>query len=209
MKKVICIAVLMLAFNAASVMGIDAMGSAFGTLSTAKSLGAGVGNAGLVVGIADATTFAGTFTYGMSQYIDGRFKLGMISANDNTEVIFGADFKYQMWAMNDASAKRFDMGIGGMFEYFSSGPVSVLLFGGFVLGSYPVQLSNGKILTPYGRLNIRLESYSVDGGGSDSEIEFGLNAGVSYDLSDNITAFGEFQLDGNDGLFVGVDFRVL
>ena len=209
MKKIICIAVLMLALSTSSVMSKGAMGSAFGTTTTAKSLGAGVGNAGLVIGIADATTFAGTFTYGMSQYIDGRFKLGMISDNDNTEIIFGADLKYQIWAMNDASAKPFDMGIGGMFEYFKSGSVSVLLIGGFVLGSYPVQLSNGNILTPYGRFNLRLESFSIDGGGSESELEFGLNAGVSYDLSDNITAFGEFQFDGNNGIFFGLDFRVL
>jgi len=204
MKKIICIAVVLLAFNASTVLGIDAMGSAFGTTTTAKALGAGNGNFGLIAGIADATTFGGTFTYGMSDYIDGRLKLGLISDNDETEISFAADMKYQIWSVNDASAKPFDMALGGMFEYFSYESTGYTQLGGFVLGSYPMQLSNGNFLTLYSRFNLRLES-----GGSESELRYGVNGGVSFDLSQNMTAFGEFQIDGNDGVFFGIDFRVL
>ncbi|MFH2050643.1 MAG: hypothetical protein ABIJ12_14510 [bacterium] len=209
MKKFILIAVLMLVLNSSSVMGIEAAGTAFGTTTTAKVIGAGNGNFGMVAGIADATTFGGTFTYGMSNYIDGRVKLGLISANSNTDIVFGADLKYQIWSVSDAAAKPFDMSLGGLLEYTSGDHYSILHLGGFVLGSYPFQLNNGSFLTPYARFNLRLENFSADDGGSSSELEFGINGGVSYDLSKNMTAYGEFQIDGNDGVFFGLDFRVL
>ncbi len=209
MKKNICVAVLVLAFSSSSVLGIDAMGSAFGTATTAKTVGAETGRFGMVAGIADAKTFAGTFTYGMSQYLDGRLKLGLISDHDETEITFGADIKYQLWSMRDASPKPFDMAFGGMFEFFKDRKYNVFQIGGFVLGSYPVQLSNKSYLTPYAKINMRLEGFQDDGGDSKSELEFGLNGGVSFDLSDNISAFGEFQFDGNNGIFFGMDFRVM
>ena len=216
MKKIICITVLLLALSTSSVMSKGAFGSAFGTLSTAKSMGSGVGEFGLGLGIADATSFTGTFGYGMSQYIDGRIKLGLLSDNDETEITFGIDMKYQLWSVNDASSKPFDFALGGLLEYVSSDGWSVLQVGGFVLGSYPILLSNNQTLTPYGRFSLRLENVDYDGEGlgvgvsdSDSELEFGFNGGVAYSVSTNMTIFGEFQFDGNDGIFFGLDFRVL
>jgi len=209
MKKFICVAVLMLVLSASSVMGIEAAGTAFGTTTTAKVIGVGNGNFGLVAGIADATSFGGTFTYGMSEYFDGRFKLGLVSDNDNTDIVFGADLKYQIWSVADASSKPFDMALGGLFEYMSGDHFSILHVGGFVLGSYPVKLNSGNFLTPYGRFNLRLENFSADGSDSESELEFGINGGISFDLTKNMTAYGEFQIDGNDGVFFGLDFRIL
>ncbi|MFQ5499995.1 MAG: hypothetical protein ACE5FH_10020 [Candidatus Zixiibacteriota bacterium] len=44
---------------------------------------------------------------------------------------------------------------------------------------------------------------------SRSNLEFGLNGGVAWNVSRNLTLFGEFQLDGNDGIFFGLDFDIL
>lgn len=193
----------------------DTFGSVFGTLATAHSMGQGVGDFGFAVGIADATSIIGSFSYGMSQYTDGRAKIALVDAdNADTKIAFGADFKWQFWSFGTGeTSDPFDMALGGMFEYVDVGPVSAFQVGGQWLASYPVLLKNNRTLSPYGRFNIRLESASFDNGvggdDSSSNIRFGLNGGVAFELTDELTLFGEFQIDGNDGVFFGLDFNVM
>jgi hypothetical protein len=101
------------------------------------------------------------------------------------------------------------MAAGGFLEFIDFGGASLLQFGGQLIGSYPVTLSNGKLLSPYGRLNVRLERASMSGGGSDSDMQFGLNGGVAFGLTSTVNLYGEFQIDGNDGIFLGIDFRAM
>ena len=213
MKKLIAIMITLVALAATSASAISAHGSAFGNLATAKTLGQGKGAFGVGVGIADATSFVGWFNYGLSDYIDGRLKLGLIDTDGgDTEITFGADFKYQFWTVNGAMANPLDMAVGGFFEYADYGPASVFQVGGQLIGSYPFILQGGTTLSPYGRFNLRLESVSLDVGGrsdSDSDLEFGLNGGVAWQVSPTINVYGEFQIDGNDGVFFGIDFSVL
>jgi hypothetical protein len=44
---------------------------------------------------------------------------------------------------------------------------------------------------------------------SNSDIKFGLNGGVAWDLTRLMRLYGEFQLDGNDGVFFGIEFGVM
>jgi hypothetical protein len=144
----------------------------------------------------------------MSKYFDGRLKLGLIDTDfGDTEVVFGADFKYQFWSVAGTVPKSFDMAFGGFLEYVDISSFSVLQLGGHLIGSYPFTLANGSVLSPYGRFNIRLESYS--NGTSDSEIKFGLNGGVEWQATNTLSLFGEFQIDGNDGIFFGLAYDVL
>ena len=46
------------------------------------------------------------------------------------------------------------------------------------------------------------------GGDSDSDFKFGLNLGIKYELSSEMNLYGEFQIDGLNGLFAGIDVRV-
>ena len=220
MKKLTVITLVVVLMFGASSFAIDAAGSGFGNLMTAKAQGQGKGNFGGGVGIADATSFFGSFTYGLSRYMDGRLHMGMSDPGDNAdaELIFGADIKWQMWGVEDSTSNRpFDFAIGGLFEYVSTDFISVLQLGGFALGSYPFVLSNGSTLSPYGRLNLRLENLSYDWPAgfppdlddSESNLEFGLHAGVAWKFGSTTTAYAEFQLDGNDGLFLGIDFNVM
>ena len=106
------------------------------------------------------------------------------------------------------------MALGAFGEYYDFENSSAFEIGGQILASYPVKMENGMILTPYGRFNIRLESLSWDNtlpGVDDSEtnLEFGLNAGVKWVITKSFDLYGEFQLDGNDGLFFGIDFNIL
>lgn len=217
MKKIIVSTIAFIVLAATNVSAINAHGSAFGNFAVAKSIGQGKGAFGVGVGIADATSVVGWFSYGLSEYIDGRLKLGLIDADEgDTEITFGADFKYQFWSVIGAVANPLDMALGGFLEYVDYGPISAFQVGGQVVGSYPLKLNNGTTLSPYGRFNMRLEKCSwgakykgFSASGSDSDLEFGLNGGVAWEVSPTINVYGEFQIDGNDGIFLGIDFGVL
>ncbi|MEA2030620.1 MAG: hypothetical protein U9N55_03360 [candidate division Zixibacteria bacterium] len=204
MKKIVCSVGLLLILSSSSIMAFDACGSVFGNLSTAESLGMGQGRFAGGIGIADATSFHGAFVYGMSQYIDGRLKLGAASNNGETYFTLGADMKYQIWSADDYANHPFDLAIGGLFEHISFNGAGLSEIGIFGLGSYPMELTNGHKLSPYGRLNIRIESSE-----SNSELEFGLHGGVCYEATEFINLYGEIQIDGNEGIFFGLDYRAL
>lgn len=207
MKTAIVLATVLL--TAGVTYGDDALGSAFGTLSKAQVIGAGAGDVGLAVGIADMNSFVGSFAYGMSSSTEGRIKLG-IADNDpaDAELTFGMDFHYQMMDFDPAvQSDPLDMSVGGFLEYVDFDHWSIFQIGADLLGSYPFRMDNNTTLSPYGRFNVRLESYS--NGGSDTKLKFGLSMGACWDLSADFGAYGEFQFDGNDGLFMGIRYRVL
>lgn len=218
MKRIVAAALIVVTFAALGTqVRAEALGSVFGNLMTAQALGQGKGDFAAGVGIADATSFFGQFNYGLSQYMNGRIKVGLADPGEgaDTKLVLGADLTWQIWDY-DATAEQthpFDMALGGMFEYADYEVISVIEFGGFVLGSYPITLESGTVLTPYGRVGLRVESVDFDydgfGGGSDSNLEFGINGGLEWEITDATSLFGEFQLDGNDGVFFGVNFNVM
>ena len=217
MRTAIVMTAVLTALGASSVMAVDAAGSAFGNLQTASAIGQGHGAFGTGIGIADATSFVGWFQYGLAEYVDGRVKVGLVDPDGgDTEITFGADLKYQLWNVLGTVERPLDLAVGGFLEYADYDGSSVFQVGGQVLGSYPFTLRNGSVLSPYGRFNIRLEHISweakvlgVKKSGSDSELEFGLNGGVAWEATNTVTLLGEFQIDGNDGLFLGATFDVL
>ncbi|MCK4633025.1 MAG: hypothetical protein KAT79_07110, partial [candidate division Zixibacteria bacterium] len=75
--------------------------------------------------------------------------------------------------------------------------------------SYPFVMTNGTTLSPYGRINLRMERMSYTFKDSDSDLRFGLNAGVGWAISPTINLYAELQIDGNDGLFLGADFNIM
>ncbi|MFQ6007773.1 MAG: hypothetical protein ACE5K8_02370, partial [Candidatus Zixiibacteriota bacterium] len=135
MKKIIAIVSTIVVATATNVAANSAHGSAFGNFSSARTIGQGQGAFGLGVGVADATSFVGWFTYGLSTYADGRLKLGLIDYDaSDTEITFGADFKYQFWSVGGALANPLDMALGGFLEYVDYGFHSVFQLGGQLLG---------------------------------------------------------------------------
>ena len=217
MKRTGFIAVALVLLCGVSSYGIDAAGSAFGNLTTAKAIGQAKGDFGGGVGIADATSFFGSFTYGLSEYMDGRIRVGMYDPGDNVdaELAFALDMKYQLWdAAAPTTQSAIDLSIGGFLEYLG-GDVSILELGGFGLVSYEFAMSNGQAISPYGRLNLRMERISWDlpegfeGDDSETNLEFGIHGGLAWQITPTIQLFGEFQLDGNDGVLFGVDFNVM
>jgi len=212
MKITVWIVAILCVMLGASAFAYDAVGSAFGALSTAEALGQGKANLGAGVGIADATSAFGQLTYGLSKYVDGRLKLGLRDDQD-TKLALGGDFKWQFISSDQTNRKPVDMAVGGFFEYTDFGGLSAFQVGGQFFGSRSFKMSNGSSLIPYGRFNVRLEALSWDSNGpgddSDTKLRFGLNAGCSWKMTPTIDLFGEFQLDGNDGVLFGIDFNVM
>jgi hypothetical protein len=186
------------------------IGLATGCATTADACGFGVGNLGAILNIGDeSTNILGTLSYGFSQYTEGRVKLGLSdpdAPNTDATIIFGADFKYEFMDYYDKiNPAPFDMAFGGLFEWVDYDELSIMQIGGSVIGSIPYHFQSGRRLIPYGRFNIRIEHSSNRV--SDSEIEFGLNVGTKYEFSSDMGIYGEFQIDGNTGLILGIDFR--
>lgn len=219
MKKVVVL-VAALVLTAGMVYGDspDALGTAFGTLTTAQTIGQGQGALGMGVGAADMNSFFGFFAYGMSASSEGRLKLGIADANKvDAKVTFGLDFHHQMLDADATRQDPLDLAVGGFMEYVDFDGLSVFQVGADLLGSHPIDLSNNTTLTPYGRFNVRLERYkseSTNNAGqkvssSESELKFGLSLGACWDMTQDFGLYGEFQFDGNDGLFIGLRYRVL
>lgn len=184
----------------------DGAGSVFGGMATAQTYGQSIGTIGIAGGIADANAVNGWFGYGMSKYVDGRVKLGFFDGGAKTHLALGGDFKWQFWSVAEASRYPMDMAIGGFFDYLDGDGGSITEIGSHLIGSYPFRLSNGSVLSPYGRINVRIERDSFH---DKSDIRFGLNGGAAWEANRNLKFFGEFQVDGNDGVFFGVEFGVM
>ena len=207
MKKTLLIMTVILIFTFAQGSA-NSFGSGFGSFATANTNGDGVSKILGGVGLADANTVFGILSYGLSDHTDGRIKFGIIDDNaDNTEIMFGADFIYNLISTEELNNGPFDMGLGGFFEYYDFNNASIWQFGGQFIGSYPLILSNESRFVPYGRVNVRVESLNSDVV-DDSNIEVGFNAGVEWEATKDINLFGEFQFDGNDGLYLGIQFRM-
>jgi hypothetical protein len=227
-KSIILAAVFALLITGSSFA--SGIGSVFGTQATASSVGHHVGYFGVGVGLADMTSFVGTFDYGFSKSVTGRMKLGFADAGDQTDaaISFGGELRWQLWEVSEVNNRPFDLSIGAMTEYLKfsdsyntsfgnfDSDLSVFQLGGFLLGSHSFVMSSGKLLTPYAKLNVRLEDWTskVSGAGttleaSDSGLEIGLGTGLAYQLTNSMNLYGEFQVDGNDGVFLGLDFKVM
>jgi hypothetical protein len=69
-------------------------------------------------------------------------------------------------------------------------------------------------MTPYGRAQVRIQRTGVDlgppvGDVSDTEGEFGINAGGEFEFAQQLSAVAELQLDSSVdfGLIFGLNYR--
>lgn len=199
---------IVLSFTAA--YGDHSAGLASGNLTTADACGFGAGYIGGFVGFADeATSLFGTVTYGFSQYTEGRVKFGFsdLDAPDtDPQLLVGFDFKYEFLDYYDTMRNNpLDLAFGGFIEFVNYEYASVLELGGNLLASIPYKFKSGQRLVPYSRFNMRLEKYS--NGYTDSDFQAGLNLGTKFELTQDVHLYGEIQLDGNTGLFAGLEVR--
>jgi hypothetical protein len=181
-----------------------------GQLSTPKTLASGQSRVGGYAGIYEnALGVLGQYRYGLGAYTDLGFKLGLMDLDhqngSNAGIDLAFDGKYQVMEMR--LHDPIDLSIGGVTELLAVENLSILSLGGFAVGSYPVKLSNGRILEPYGRLIIRVERTDVHHGSS-TDLQLGLNMGTAFELSKSTRAFGELQFDERFAFYMGLEFEI-
>jgi len=212
-KKIINIFIIVVFLLSISAYARESVGMASGNLTTADACGFGMGYTGVFFGYGDAASCIGVnITYGFSDYTEGRIKLGfsdLDGSDTSPEFMGGFDLKYKFMDYYDKMKNYpLDLAFGGFVEYVNYKNTTVLEIGGGLIGSIPYRFKSGRSLIPYTRANIRLERFSVDccPGDSESNYRFGLNLGVKYELSSDFNLYGEVQIDGNLGVFTGLEF---
>jgi hypothetical protein len=176
-----------------------------GTVLKGSSIGGGY------VGIYDgAFGILGQYRYGIGGYTDIGGKLGIIdldsgSREGNVGFLMAIDSKYQV--MEVRIMDPIDLSIGGTLEFSAFNHLKTFVVGGYAVGSYPVTLKNGRILSPYGRLIMGFNRGDPDWGASNTEFDLALNLGVSMELSSSTHALGEIQIDDDAAAFLmGLEF---
>lgn len=179
-------------------------------LSAAGTVLKGSATGGGFVGIYDgAFGILGQYRYGIGGYTDIGGKLGIIDLDSDSKegdlgLFIAIDPKYQI--MEVRIMDPIDLSLGGAFELALFDHFNSLIFGGFAVGSYPVTLRSGRVLSPYGRLIIGFNR-TDNRGHSDTEFDLGLNMGVIMELSSSTRALAEIQIDDNTAAFLmGLEF---
>ncbi|HXF49026.1 MAG TPA: hypothetical protein VNL73_06335 [Verrucomicrobiae bacterium] len=194
-----------------------------GQLTDARVQEQGHSQLGGYVGIYsdDVLSFFGQWRYGFSNAIDGGAKLGFVDLNGGESGIAAAgDVRYQLLHQRPRSPQQpgdaVDLSLGGGLEFYFGDVISIfsIQFNGMV--SHRFVSANGRGITPYGRAQIRFERVSVDfgppfGDQSDTDGEFGINAGAEFEFAQQLSAVGELQLDSSEladfGLLFGLNYR--
>lgn len=191
-----------------------------GQMSPASTLDKGTGKlGGFFVTSENHFAVAGSMRYGFSEFVEGRFRMGLIDAegpHTDPHLVVGIDFKSLLWQYKQQQ-NPFDLSVGAGIEYGDFERSSVLGIGGSVIGSMPFQLRNGSTLEPYARINLRYQRTAMDDyydhdrkieGDSDSELKAGVNMGVLFAVTRGVDFIAEFQIDEEIAFFFGIDFLV-
>lgn len=130
------------------------------------------------------------------------------NGEDHTGITIGGDIKYQI--MDVAYGDAVDLAIGGGIEYYNyPADITVWMFGANTIVSYPVEFQGGQILSPFFRLNTRLDRASANGN-SDTDFNLGFGFGAMFDITKMFGFFGEVNITGGDasgdGFIAGVWF---
>src|SRR4030067_3009225 len=188
---------------------VTSQAECLGQLSTAQSPGPGNSFLGGYFGIyEDAFSFFGQYRYGFANYLDGAFKLGVISVDgpkgsNEAGLLLGGDLKYQL--LDATLGDPFDLAVGGMTEFTVVDQFNVFSLGGSVIGSYPFEMRNGRHISPYSRFNLRMQR--VGNGNSDTDLEIELDLGTQIELSSEWSLIGEFIIEDNLGFIFGFNYK--
>ena len=184
-------------------------GGFFGQLSTAEAIPPGAIDIGAYIGFyEDANALFGRFCVGLFTDADLDIKSGVLDTEggDDPDFMIGSSFKYHFYHKYESAAP--DMAFSTMLEYYDAGKdASVWLIGFGLIGSYPIELMNDSYLTPYGRVNTRIERVSA-GSYKDTDFDIGLNVGAQYALSERVQFYTELQIDDQIGFIGGINFAI-
>lgn len=222
---------ILLALGLLVMASVPAQAQLLGQVTTAKTLSPGTQDLGGFLGAFDhGTTVFGQYRRGLSNSLDFGVQAGIIDpegSGSDASVIFGGDLKYNIMS---TGTDPFDMALDARSLFYDVGPKSLFSIGGSVIISRDYRLTQGSLLSPYGGVNIRMDHTSVNvhdvdfvpaakhgqrgdlraaaGDGSENDLNIGGVAGVKWELSDLMDAFGELVLDDDWGLVLGLNFKL-
>ena len=155
----------------------------------------------------------GGWTYGFSQFVEGRARLGFVDPDGgDMSVILGGDMKYLLLPYKE-NENNFDFSLGGGFEYTKLAIAKYLSVHGSAIGSMPVALKNGKSIEPYARVTLRMQHVSEDeiivlgtkvSGGSDTKLKIGAAVGAKFKVIDLTDFTAEIQIDEDFAFLLGI-----
>jgi len=185
------------------------VGGVMGQISTAEAVPSGAIDLGAYVGAyEDANTIFGRFAVGIMSNADFEVKSGILDSEggDDPNFMIGAGIKYHFY--NRVAGAMPDMALNWVAEIYDIGEDATLWLAGMgLVASYPIRLKNNSDISPYGRLQLRIEGVSV-GDYDKSDFDIGLNLGGQYKPGDRLQFYLEFQFDDQVGLIAGINFAV-
>jgi len=187
-----------------------------GQLSTAKTVKEGGLLGGGYFGVyEDAFSIFGQMRYGFMADFDGGIKLGLLNLDpgggfgeSKTGIILAGDAKYQLLKREAKDPVDCSFGLG--MEYLSISDYSIFSFGGNLIGSYDFVLESKKVITPYGRLNLRAQRAEVTIAGLEGDTDFKVAfcLGTEIQLTPELSMIAELQIDDNVGIIGGVSYNI-
>jgi len=174
-----------------------------GGLSTAAVETAGAQKVGGTVGITDEfVSLGGLARIGIASSFDLGAKVAFVDfqAPLGSSLGLNADGKFQI--LDVFLQDPFDLAVGPEVTYFRVENVTNWYFGAYVAVSKEFILDNGRGLTPYGRVGLRLhrvESDTFD----DDELNTGVGVGAAYEIAGYTSLWGELTIEdaGTGALF--------
>lgn len=180
-----------------------------GSLSTASVEEVGAKKVGGYLGLTgDFVSLLGQFRYGVAPSFDLGVKAAFVdfSNNGGSSVAFNADAKVQL--LDVYLQDPVDLAIGPEITYFTLNDVSNWYFGGFIAVSKEWTLDNGRPLTPYSRVGLRMQRIEAPTGDAD-EFDVGFAGGVEYGISGYTQIYGEVIIeDSGTGMYVGAQYQL-
>lgn len=204
MKKIVFAALVLL-------VAATAQAQFMGQLTDARVLKDAQSLLGGYVGIYNdnAVSAFGQYRYGMTDVIDGGFKMGFLDPGkgSNTGITVAGDLRYQV--LFQKLKDPVDLSLGGGLEFFFGSHLTILSFLANGVISHRFESQTGKGVTPYGRLQARIQRNSPDFGSTNTDGEVGVSLGGEFEVAPAISVASELQLDSevDFGLLFGVNYR--
>jgi hypothetical protein len=180
-----------------------------GGLTSASVEEVGASKVGGYLGITgDFTGIMGQFRYGVASSFDLGAKIAYVDISDpaGSSFALSADGKIQL--LDVFLQDPVDLALGPDVTFFKVHDVTNWYFGGFVILSKEFALSNGKPLTPYGRVGMRLHR-SEFAGAATSDLDTGIMVGIEYGIGGYTALLGELMIeDTGTGIWAGVQYQL-
>jgi hypothetical protein len=188
---------------------VTAQGQLLGHLSTASVEEVGAKKVGGYLGLTgDFVSITGQFRYGIANSFDLGVKAAFVDFADGggSSVAFNTDAKIQL--LDVYLQDPVDLAIGPDLSYFRAHDVTHWYFGGFLVLSKEFTMDNGKPLSPYTRLGVRMHRSESDLGQAD-DLDMGFAGGLEYGVSGYTQIYGEVVIeDTGTGVYVGAGYQL-